>query len=452
MIWTISESERELAFRCMDRTLKAGADAVRITLCKSMMDLVSLRDGETDKVTHSGDRSLTFCIFAGGSYGTFSTNRLDEDHLERFIQEAVRTAKMLAPDPLRRLPDPSRLCRDAVTGMEAGLFDPAYGDMTPLGRLSLAREASFRKKARPEGYGIISEETEYSDSVYDMLVIDSQGLEARHTETSFELGCEYTIEDGDAHKLSGYWWDASPRLEDLKVKDVCPAALQRAVAQIGSGTIPSGKYTMVVENEVASRLVTPLLSALGGSSLQQNNSFLTDSLGKKVFSGGFTLMDIPRSPGENGARFFDSEGVTAENTPVISEGVVKRYFLNTYTAGKMGMDPTVEDCMRASVRPYWGFPGSPSQINADSIMRSCREGILVTGFNGGNCNSATGDFSYGIEGFHFRDGKLSPVHGMVATGNMLTLWNNLLAAGTDLRPCMNRQVPTLAFAQVDFSS
>ena len=40
---------------------------------------------------------------------------------------------------------------------------------------------------------------------------------------------------------------------------------------------------------------------------------------------------------------------------------------------------------------------------------------------------------------------------MLMTGNFLTLWSRLLAAGDDARPCQSKLVPTLAFAEVDFS-
>ena len=35
-----------------------------------------------------------------------------------------------------------------------------------------------------------------------------------------------------------------------------------------------------------------------------------------------------------------------------------------------------------------------------------KEGILVTGFNGGNSNPATGDFSVGVEGFYVKNGEI----------------------------------------------
>jgi len=44
-----------------------------------------------------------------------------------------------------------------------------------------------------------------------------------------------------------------------------------------------------------------------------------------------------------------------------------------------------------------------------------------------------------------------PVSGMLMTGNFLTLWAHLLAAGDDARPCQTKLIPTLAFGEVDFS-
>ena len=94
-----------------------------------------------------------------------------------------------------------------------------------------------------------------------------------------------------------------------------------------------------------------------------------------------------------------------------------------------------------------------NEIAQQDILELCGSGILVTDFNGGNCNSATGDFSYGVSGFLFENGKItSPIDSMLITGNMTDLWNNLLAAGSDPIPGMSRQVPTLAFRDVTFNA
>ena len=94
-----------------------------------------------------------------------------------------------------------------------------------------------------------------------------------------------------------------------------------------------------------------------------------------------------------------------------------------------------------------------NEIAERDILDLCGSGILVTDFNGGNCNSATGDFSYGVSGFLFENGKItSPIDSMLITGNMTDLWSNLLAAGSDPVPGMSRQVPTLAFRDVTFNA
>ncbi|MCR4570354.1 MAG: TldD/PmbA family protein, partial [Bacteroidales bacterium] len=376
----MNKEEMALARHCLAFALEAGADKARITLTKSLMNLTGLLNGEVDKVALALDRSLQLQLFVDGRFGTFSSNRLEEKELEAFIREAIDTVRMLEADAFRTLPAPERLVKNARTGRELDLYDPSYESLTAEERRTLALESCFYKKDNP--WHLISEEGEYSDSVFDSLTLDSQGLEARHTETSFEIGYESTVEDAKGNRFSSYWWDASPTLKALKWKDCAEKAFKRASAQIGPKEIPGGKYTLIVDSECASKLLTPVLNALGGSSLQQKNSFLTDSLGKKLFPESLTVMDLPLTKGDTGCRLFDSEGVATRERAIIDKGVVNTYFLNTYIAGKMGMEPTVEDATRVKVLPVGGC-----KTQAD-VLRKAGDGILVTGFNGGNSNSA----------------------------------------------------------------
>ena len=448
MDYRLTEQEIALAARCLETALAKGAQKARMTLNKSCMDLIGTLNGEVDKVTHCLDRSISIALFVDGRYGSFSINKLEDNVLDDFIDKALDTARLLAEDPCRDLPAPERTAKDAREGTELALYDTASLGMDAGKRLDIALGASiFKGTEATPSWTLVSEEAEYSDSVFDTLVMDTQGLRCRHTESSFEYGVEMTIKDAEGNKYSGYWWNSTPRLAELGADRICAVALERAVAQIGPRTLPSGKYRCVIDSECASRLVTPLLSALGGYALQQNNSFLMDTLGKKVFHEGMTVMDACRRPGESGSRLFDSEGVATRERPVVENGVVKEYFINTYMAAKMKMDPTVEDAIRPKVVP-WPRKG----LDRAAILAMCGDGILVTGFNGGNSNSATGDYSFGIEGFEFKDGKIvRPVSEMLMTGNLVTLWNGLLAAGDDARPCKSKLIPTLAFENVDFS-
>ena len=456
----LTNNEMALARHCLAYARAQGADKARITLTKSLLN------GEVDKVALALDRSLQLQLFVDGRFGTFSSNRLEKEELEGFIREAVGTVRMLEADACRDLPAPERLVKGAVTGRELHLYDPACETLTAKQRRSLALQSCYYYSAlrseATQGVGgimppvsetnsthlpkLLAEEGEYSDSVFDSLTLDSQGLCARHTETSFEIGYEATVEDAEGNRFSSYWWDASPTLKALQWKDCARKAYERAAAQIGPQKIPGGKYTLIVDSECASRLLTPVLNALGGSSLQQKNSFLMDSLGKKLFPDNLTVLDQPLEKGRTGSRLFDSEGVATREIPIIENGVVKTYFLNTYISRKMEMAPTIEDVSRVKVMPVGGCK------TQEDVLQLVGDGILVTGFNGGNSNAATGNFSYGIEGFLIRDGKrVHPVREMLITGNFLTLWGNLMAAAQDARPCMSRLIPTLAFTNVDFS-
>lgn len=453
----IDINEIKTAQFCIGSALRQGASAARVSLTKSIIDSCMMLNGGLDKVTHSADRAIYIYIYADGRYGTFSTNRLEEKELEDFIGKAISMVRMLGEDPCRTLPAAERTAKDAVTGRELELYDETFGSSTSEARLARARELSrYQSVTGGDLFRLISEECEYTESFEDNYVCDSQGFEGRHTETSFSAFCEMTIEDKDGNKYSGFWWEATPKLHELDLKACSANALDKAVRQIAPRPRRGGRYKMVVDCNAASRLVSPLFTALNASSIQQKMSFLDESLGRRIFPEGFTVMDLARTAGKAGSRLFDTEGVATNDAPIIEDGVVRQYFVNTYMSGKMGLDPTVEDISRPCVMPYLkgkALPLEEKGLSLEDILRLCGSGILVTGFNGGNCNPVTGDFSFGVEGFAFSRGKVThPVREMLITGNLIELWNSLIAAGTDARSSARWQIPSLAFGNVSFSA
>ena len=448
--------EIEIARHCIAFACANGADSARVNLNKSSIDSCNMLNGELDKVTHAADRSVYLYLYVDGKYGTFSTNMLEKDKLEDFILKAIDMVRMLGEDLCRKLPDTSRTEKNAKTGRELGLYDEALEHSDSDSRLARAKAMSIWQKCAAGEYTLISEECEYSESYDDSLTIDSHGFEGRHTESAFSFFAEVTIQDKEGNRYSGYWWDTSCRNSETDPAECSRKALERAVAQIGPQPRRSGRARMVVDSRVASRLVAPVLNALNGSALQQKMSFLDGTLGQQVFSEGMNLMDLPRTEGRNGSRMYDSEGVATKDAPVIKDGVICQYFINTYNAEKIGTEPTVEDASRPCLMPYMKgkeLADGEISVSLKDILQFCRNGILVTGFNGGNTNPVTGDFSFGIEGFAFSKGKIThPVREMLITGNLKDLWNSLIAAGTDARPSSRWQIPTIAFENVSFSA
>ncbi len=478
----LETEEKILTRECLQMALHAGASKARASLSKNVMNIVSTLDGEVDKITSCLDRSITLNLFVDGRYGTFSTNKLGRDSLREFILKAVGTTRMLAEDAFRDLPSPERTAKDAAGGNELGICDPAWNTVTPEQRIAFALENSVHRAAgsccsvslpprarltqktsteqhvpsasgqivKEKGWKLVSEEGEYSDSEYWNYVVDSQGTEVLHAETSFEFFTELTIQDSRGRKYSGGWWEAAPLLKDFHPEKVAPAALEEAVMQIGPRRCRSGKYRAVIDSEVSQKVLNPILNALNAFNIQQKNSFLTDALGKQVFPAGLDIMDMPRIPGEACGRMFDSEGVATSNHYIVKDGVVQEYFVNTYMANKLGIAPTIEDATRPYIPAFWR--DTLQKADRQTLMEAMGDGILITDFCGGNSNPATGDFSYAIQGYRFKDGKIvHPVREMLITGNIVDLWSRLLAAGSDARRCRAKLTPTLAFDAVDFS-
>ena len=444
----ITQNEINIARHCISYAMANGADAVRVSISDSTMDSCTMLNGVLDKVTHAADRSVYLYIFTDNRYGTFSTNRLEKNDLEKFIIQSIAMVRMLGEDQCRSLPNPARVAKDAITGRELGLYDVRYEESDSDSRLSRAKQMNICQNVAGEGYELISEECEYSESYDDNFVIDSQGFEGRHTETCFSAFAEMTIQDENGSKYSGFWWESSFDKDGVSLKGCSEKALERAVRQIGPKKRRSGHYKMVVDTSVATKLVSPILTALNASSIQQKMSFLDGSIGQRIFPENMTLMDLARTPRKNGSRLFDTEGVATKDSPIIENGVVKQYFVNTYMSAKMGIEPTVEDISRPCLLPL-----KDNSLSLEDLLQLSGSGILVTGFNGGNCNPVTGDFSFGIEGFAFSKGKVThPVREMLITGNIMELWNNLIAVGSDARPSVRWQIGSLAFENVSFSA
>lgn len=551
--FAISDAEIEIADKSVQMALDAGASAVMVSLDKAKTEIYALLDGEIDNIRQTGDRSLTFNIYADGKYGTFSTNRFEEDSLRDFLCKAVETVRMLVADPFRGLPDKKDLATDAVNGDEMGLCWYGYDSVSRDEKLEMARRVSvfgeFSAPSSDRNWRVVSEEVEYNNTLSDTYLTSSDGCRCRQTETSFEVSSQVTVEDNDGNKYTGLWWDYGVSPEKVLSSKCGRKAVEMAVMQISPVNADKGKYTMVVSRLVSGRLLQPVLNALSSLSVYQKSSFLVDALGKQVFSKGLNVMDMPLEKGKSGAILFETDGRACRNREIISDGVVKENFTSIYMSRKLGIPPTSSCPNRPVLLPFVseellggerggghcgvsgaGFDGSGlggdcgevsgagfgavnggergvelgvasgdgrgaelgvvsgggrgveldvvndggrgtelagglgaerglkadpfvNEIAQRDILDLCRSGILVTDFNGGNCNSATGDFSYGVSGFLFENGKItSPIDSMLITGNMTDLWSNLLAAGSDPVPGMSRQVPTLAFRDVTFNA
>ena len=424
----------------MDYALKNGCQAAKLVLYSNSNASFELRDAKMDKLQQASESGLSISLYVDGRFGSYSTNRLDKKELETFIKNGIDSTRYLAEDEARVLPDASRYYKGGKPDLQ--LFDNKFYSLNPDDKVVIARAAAEEVMGKDER--IISVSSSYGDGENAAYRLTSNGFEGESKSTWFSVSAEVAVKGEGEARPSSYWYESALFYDKLVKSGIGAQALERVLRKLGQKKAASGKYTMVVDPLNASQLVSPLIGAINGSALQQKNSFLLDKLNTKVGSDVLNLMDEPHIIGANGARYFDSEGVATERRPIFEDGVLKTYFIDTYNSKKMGVEPTVNSSSLLVLKS--------GDKNLDGLIADVQKGILVTGFNGGNNNSSSGDFSYGIEGFLIENGKLTqPVNEMNVTGNMLTLWASLVAVGNDPRMSSSWRIPSLVFEGVDFS-
>ncbi|HSD21319.1 MAG TPA: metallopeptidase TldD-related protein, partial [Anaeromyxobacter sp.] len=172
--------------------------------------------------------------------------------------------------------------------------------------------------------------------------------------------------------------------------------------------------------------------------------FLEGKIGASVGNPLLDVRDDPHVPRGLGSRLYDGEGLAAHPFPVFERGVLRAYYVDTYYGRKLGIPPTTA----RSSNLAWSL-GERTQAE---LLADLREGVLVTGFLGGNSNGTTGDFSLGVRGYRVRAGALAePVGEMNVSGNHLELWKHLAAVGNDPYPYSSMRTPTLVFEGVQFA-
>ena len=428
-----------LADLVIGHALKSGAEQVSVNIYENRSNNIEIRDQKIDSLKESNQSSLSISLYVDKKYSAHSTSRMNREELFRFVDEAVIATRFLAEDKFRSLPDPDLYYKGG--GSDLNTFDPKMDSVDAKAKIDLAIQAlneAYKKDDR-----IISVISNYSDSITNAVMVTSNGFRGDSGNTRVTLFVSVSLKSATG-RPNDSWSERALFFDKLKTTDIGRKALERTINKIDPKKIISGKYNILVENRVAASLLSPVFGALQGSSIYQKQSFLIGKENKPVASPLLTAYDDPFMPSGFGSRLFDDEGLVAVKRPIIEGGVLKNYFIDNYYGRKLGMKPT---------------SGSNSNVvfntgarNMNEIIGSMDKGVLITGFIGGNCNGSTGDFSYGIEGFLIRDGKIiHPVNEMNITGNMNQFWFNLAEMGNDITEDRQVKTPSMLCEDIDLS-
>ena len=201
--------------------------------------------------------------------------------------------------------------------------------------------------------------------------------------------------------------------------------------------IKTGKYSVVLTPEAASDILG-FLGFFGFNSLlhSEGRSCLTGTVGKKMFSKKFTLLDD--SFNERGFAFpFDFEGMPKKKLTLVEKGIVKNIVYDRMTAHKAGKRSTGH-FVRYDTGPIpLHLVVKQGQSSFEEMICNTETGILITSFHYVNIVepkslTLTGMTRNGT--FMIKHGKIAyPVKNLRFNQSILEALKNIIAISRETR-------------------
>ena len=114
-----------------------------------------------DRLQQASENSLVIHLFVDGRFGSFSTNRLDKNELEKFIRNGIESTRFLAEDKARTLPETSFYYKGGQPDLQ--LFDKNIDSIQTDDKIALAKSVCNEMMGKDSR--IISTNSSYSDEM-----------------------------------------------------------------------------------------------------------------------------------------------------------------------------------------------------------------------------------------------------------------------------------------------
>jgi PmbA protein len=184
---------------------------------------------------------------------------------------------------------------------------------------------------------------------------------------------------------------------------------------------------VLFEAPIASGLLGSFVGAVSGGSLYRKSSFLLDQIDKQIFAPHINISDVPDIPKGLASSPFDDEGVQTRRRNIVENGVLRGYFLGSYSARKLGLRTT------GNAGGSHNLILQSGELDFNGLLKQMGRGLLVTELLGHGVNQVTGDYSRGAAGFWVENGEIQyPVQEITIAGNLKDIFRNIVSVGNDV--------------------
>jgi len=316
----------------------------------------------------------------GGRTARATTNKFDEDSLQRVVAASESLAKVQQPDP-DLLPMPGQAGESPAPTQATARYFEQTAAITPEQRAETVKKiVEVAETLKLTTAGI------FSTSQTIEGIFNSRGLAEWHTQTSSEISI--TMLGGNSSGWQKANFPDVTRLDGIALAEI---AASKAAGSANPREVPAGKYTVILEPAAVLDMAGFMFWDFGGLAILDQRSFLNNRVGTRVFGENINIWDDVSHPLQSGSA-FDGEGVPRKRLQLVENGVVTRLAYARATAEKMKASeykdkvglieptghgfPLPNEMGEAPMNIVFGAPQNPK--TTEQMIASTERGILVT--------------------------------------------------------------------------
>jgi TldD protein len=385
---------------------------------------IGVEKGTIERSQYRTRSGVGIRVLERGAWGFASTGNLDASAIRAAI-ESARAAAIAGSAHKKERVDTLPAAR-----LARGTFDlPGVDEV--LGRSleeKIAMASRFEEAVRNAGNAISSASCGYSEIYEEKAIVTTDGAAAAFRLVRPELRLQ-AVAEKDGQLSSGFesvgatgGWECLFR--GGTGESFAEKAAKTATDLLTAKHPEGGRATVILAPSIVGLLVHEAIGHTVEADFVQAGSVAAGRIGKRVASDLVTLCDSGSSQfydGAGGTIPVDDEGVVAQNTTIIRNGILESYLHNRESAAKYGVAPTgsaraweYSDQPLIRMRNTYLVPGVAS---LEEIIAGTKDGYLLDGPRNGQAD-ATGEFMFGVqEARRIRDGKLCElVRGVTLSG------------------------------------
>ena len=412
--------------------MRTGADFAEVFAEDRRSASAVLDDGRVEEVVSGRDRGAGIRVVAGDTTGFAHTADLSEAGLAAAAAAAAAAARRGGGGtntvPVEALETPRRL--------EVRIPPEEVPKDRKVALLTAADAA-----ARSAGGAITQVSARYGDGRRRILVADSDGLFTSDDQvrTLFSVSCVATGDTGMQTGRESAGRTVGFELFDLyDVEEMARRAAERALTKLTARPAPSGEMPVVVGPGGGGVLFHEACGhGLEADLVAKSASVFAGRIGEQVAAPMVTLVDDGTMAGEWGHYGIDDEGKPAARNVLISEGVLTDYMWDRLRARKQGRASSGNGRRQS----YQHLPMvrmtntyiDNGDTDPEAIVADTSHGVYVAQLGGGQVNTATGDFVFGMtEAYLIENGRIgAPIREGNLIGNGPEVLKRIDALGND---------------------